>query len=174
MLTSRSGGPSVIVQRDEGRCWETIWEIPAQMSQQELHMEKTEGHGYPKEMPRMRSTTSGRSMLRALLLAVGLPGLLILVMAGISHAAGSVALFCLVYGATSLRSPLLSARLNAHISSANRATVLSLVSMLSGLYVAGMGLVIGRVADASIPLALVVMGGLVSIGTLGTAVAVRE
>ena len=72
MLTSRSGGPSVIVQRDEGRCWETIWEIPAQMSQQELHMEKTEGHGYPKEMPRMRSTTSGRSMLRALLLAVGL------------------------------------------------------------------------------------------------------
>ncbi len=109
-----------------------------------------------------------------LLLAVGLPGLLTLVMAGISHAAGSVALFCLVYGATSLRSPLISARLNAHISSANRATVLSLVSMLSGLYVAGMGLVIGRVADASIPTALVVMGGLVLIGTLFTAVAVRE
>ena len=109
-----------------------------------------------------------------LLLAVGLPGLLTLVMAGVSHAAGSVALFCLVYGATSLRSPLISARLNAHISSANRATVLSLVSMLSGLYVAGMGLVIGRVADASIPLALVVMGGLVLIGTLVTAVAVRE
>jgi MFS family permease len=109
-----------------------------------------------------------------LLLAVGLPGLLTLAMAGISHAAGSVALFCLVYGATSLRSPLISARLNAHISSANRATVLSLVSMLSGLYVAGMGLVIGRVADASIPLALVVMGGLVLIGTLVTAIAVRE
>ena len=109
-----------------------------------------------------------------LLLAVGLPGLLTLAMAGISHAAGSVAVFCLVYGATSLRSPLISARLNAHISTANRATVLSLVSMLSGLYVAGMGLVIGRVADASIPLALVVMGGLVLIGTLVTAIAVRE
>ena len=109
-----------------------------------------------------------------LLLAVGLPGFLTLVMAGVSHAAGSVVVFCLVYGATSLRSPLISARLNAHISSANRATVLSLVSMLSGLYVAGMGLVIGRVADASIPLALVVMGGLVLIGTLVTAVAVRE
>ncbi len=109
-----------------------------------------------------------------LLLAVGLPGLLTLAMAGISHAAGSVAVFCLVYGTTSLRSPLISARLNAHISSANRATVLSLVSMLSGLYVAGMGLVIGRVADASIPLALVVMGGLVLIGTLVTALAVRE
>jgi len=109
-----------------------------------------------------------------LLLAVGLPGLLTLAMAGVSHAAGSVALFCLVCGATSLRSPLISARLNAHISSANRATVLSLVSMLSGLYVAGMGLVIGRVADASIPLALVVMGGLVLIGTLVTAIAVRE
>ena len=109
-----------------------------------------------------------------LLLAVGLPGLLTLAMAGISHAAGSVAVFCLVYGATSLRSPLISARLNAHISSTNRATVLSLVSMLSGLYVAGMGLVIGRVADASIPLALAVMGGLVLIGMLFTAVAVRE
>ena len=109
-----------------------------------------------------------------LLLAVGLPGLLTLAMAGISHAAGSVAVFCLVYGATSLRSPLISARLNAHISTANRATVLSLVSMLSGLYVAGMGLVIGRVADASIPLALVVTGGLVLIGTLVTAIAVRE
>ena len=109
-----------------------------------------------------------------LLLAVGLPGLLTLAMAGISHAAGSVAVFCLVYGATSLRSPLISARLNAHISTANRATVLSLVSMLAGLYVAGMGLVIGRVADASIPLALVVTGGLVLIGTLVTAIAVRE
>lgn len=109
-----------------------------------------------------------------LLLAVGLPGLLTLAMAGISHAAGSVAVFCLVYGATSLRSPLMSARLNAHISSTNRATVLSLVSMLSGLYVAGIGLVIGRVADASIPLALAVMGGLVLIGMLFTAVAVRE
>jgi len=109
-----------------------------------------------------------------LLLAVGLPGLLTLVMASVSHAAGSVALFCLVYGAMSLRSPLLTARLNAHISSANRATVLSLVSMLSGFYVAGMGLVIGRVADASIPLALAVMGGFVLIGTLVTAAAVRE
>lgn len=109
-----------------------------------------------------------------LLLAVGIPGLLTLVMAGVSHAAGSVVVFCLVYGATSLRSPLISARLNSHISSANRATVLSLVSMLSGLYVAGMGLAIGRVADSSIPLALVVMAGLVLTGTLVTAVAVRE
>ncbi len=28
-MTNRSGGRSVIVQRDEGRCWEAIWEIPA-------------------------------------------------------------------------------------------------------------------------------------------------
>lgn len=111
--------------------------------------------------------------LWSLVAAAGLPGLLTLSMAGVSHVVGSVAVFCLAYGATSLRGPLMSARLNAHISSENRATVLSLVSMLSGLYVAGMGLVIGRVADASIPLALAVMGGIVMAGTLVTAAGMR-
>ena len=110
----------------------------------------------------------------SLLLAAISPGLAYLAMAAIGHKVGAVAVFCLAYGATSLRSPLMSARLNAHISSANRATVLSLISMLSGLYVAGMGLIFGRIADASVTVALAAMGAVVLGGSVIAALAVRE
>lgn len=103
-------------------------------------------------------------MRRAVLLATALPGVLYLVMAGIIHPVGSVVLFVLQYGAMSIRGPLFSAYMNGHIESSHRATVLSLISMLSGIYVALMGLVIGRVADVWVPYAFVLMGTIVLAG----------
>jgi hypothetical protein len=66
----------------------------------------------------------------------------------------------------SLKGPVFSGHLNRHIESKNRATVLSLISMFSGLYVALMGLVIGRIGDLSLTCAFVFMGVIVLVGSL--------
>ncbi|MCK4471213.1 MAG: MFS transporter, partial [Anaerolineae bacterium] len=72
----------------------------------------------------------------SLLLSTGLPGVLYLVMAMTLHPVFSVLVFCTLYGSMSLKGPIFSGHLNRHIESKNRATVLSLISMFSGLYVA--------------------------------------
>jgi hypothetical protein len=53
-----------------------------------------------------------------------------------------------------------------HVDSKNRATVLSLISVVSGLYVALMGLLIGRIGDFSLTHAFVFMGVVVLAGSL--------
>jgi hypothetical protein len=103
---------------------------------------------------------------RGLLLATSLPGALYLAMAAVAHPLGSVLIFCTLYSSTSLRGPIFAGQLNAYIDSENRATVLSLVSMCSGLYVSLMGVLIGHIADTSVPRALVTMGIIVLIGSL--------
>jgi MFS family permease len=108
---------------------------------------------------RLSSTTS-------LLLVSVLPGLLYLVMAAVSHPAFSVVAFCALYGSMSLKGPIFAGQLNRHIESHNRATVLSLISMVSGIYVSLMGLLIGHIADASVSLAFVFMGAVVLLGAL--------
>jgi hypothetical protein len=65
----------------------------------------------------------------------------------------------------SLKDPVFSAHLNRHIESANRATVLSLISMFSGIYVALVGLLIGLIADVSLAYAFGFMGAVVLAGT---------
>lgn len=103
---------------------------------------------------------------RAALISTILPGLLYLLMAFVFHPIVSVILFCLAYGSTSIQNPLFADYRNVHIESHNRATVLSLISMLSGFYVAIMGLVIGRIGDYSIPAAFVFMGIVVVVSSL--------
>ena len=98
-------------------------------------------------------------------MATALPGLLYLAMAAVVHPIFSVPVFCALYGSMSLRGPILSGRLNAHIASENRATVLSLISMFSGIYVALMGLLIGRIADVSVPYGLAAMGIIILAGS---------
>jgi MFS family permease len=102
----------------------------------------------------------------SLLLSTALPGLLyfVVAMAGQPWTAGIS--FCLLYGSMSLRRPIFADRLNRHIESRNRATVLSMISMVSGVYVAGMGLVFGRLADLSVPLALAAIGSTVLAGAV--------
>ncbi len=97
-------------------------------------------------------------MKMAVLISTMLPGVFYLLMAFIFQPIVSVILFCLAYGSTSIQNPLFAEYRNIHIESHNRATVLSLISMLSGFYVALMGLVIGRIGDYSIPAAFIFMG----------------
>ena len=102
----------------------------------------------------------------SLLLSTGLPGVLYLVMAVTLHPVFSVLAFCTLYGSMSLKGPIFSGHLNRHIESKNRATVLSLISMFSGLYVALMGLLIGRIGDFSLTYAFAFMGAIVLVGSL--------
>lgn len=102
----------------------------------------------------------------SLLLVTGLPGILYLVMAVVLHPVFSVLVFCTLYGSMSLKGPIFSGHLNRHIESKNRATVLSLISMFSGLYVALMGLLIGRIGDFSVTYAFAFMGVVVLVGSL--------
>jgi MFS family permease len=76
----------------------------------------------------------------------------------------SLALF---RGFDALKHPLFSDYNNRHIPSHNRATVLSMISMISGGYTAVMGLVIGRIADRWLLGAFLFCGVLVSIAALG-------
>jgi MFS family permease len=102
----------------------------------------------------------------SLLLVTGLPGALYLVVAVAVHPLASVATFCLLYGSMSLKDPIFSGHLNRHIDSKNRATVLSLISMFSGFYVALMGLLIGRIGDFSLTYAFAFMGIIILAGSL--------
>jgi MFS family permease len=101
----------------------------------------------------------------SLLLVSGLPGILYLLFALSTVPSIAVAVFCLLYGSMSLKDPVFSAHLNRHIESANRATVLSLISMFSGIYVALVGLLIGLIADVSLAYAFGFMGAVVLAGT---------
>jgi len=100
----------------------------------------------------------------ALWLVTLLPGLFYLLFAPILGPTYALILFCLCYGSMGLRGPLLSAHLNRRIEDGNRATVMSLVSMFSGLYVALWGPIIGWLGDLSTTLAFAVSGGIVLLG----------
>jgi len=102
----------------------------------------------------------------SLLLVTSLPGVLYLVMAAVSHPVFLVLIFCVLPGSMSLRVPIFSGHLNKHIGSKNRATVLSLISMFSGIYVALMGLLIGGIGDFSLTCAFIFMGAIVLLGSL--------
>jgi hypothetical protein len=103
---------------------------------------------------------------RSFRLVTSLPGVLYLVMAAVVVPPLAVLVFCTLYASTSLKDPIFSGHLNRHIESKNRATVLSLISMFSGVYVALMGLFIGRIADVSLGYAFVFMGTVVLAGSL--------
>jgi MFS family permease len=100
----------------------------------------------------------------ALLLATTLPGILYLAMAAPKGPFLSIVTFCVLFGAMGFKDPIFAGQLNVHIENHNRATVLSMVSMFSGIYVALMGLVIGRIADRTVPAAFVTMGCIVLAG----------
>lgn len=95
---------------------------------------------------------------RAFLICTVAPSLLYLSMALIFQAYIAVALYVLTFGAMQARYPLATALRNLHVESYNRATALSLISMLDGAWGFVAKLVVGRVADASLRAAFIVMG----------------
>jgi len=69
-------------------------------------------------------------------------------------------------GTIPIKEPLFAGYVNAHIPSEQRATVLSLVNTLKSIYIGVMGLVVGRIAEISLPVVFVAMGVLVLAGAL--------
>lgn len=103
---------------------------------------------------------------QSLLLVTALPGVLFLGAALAAHPFWSIIAFCTLSASMSLKDPILSGHLNRHIDRQNRATVLSLISMASGLYVSLMGVLIGRIGDTSLTAAFVFMGTTVLMGAV--------
>lgn len=99
----------------------------------------------------------------ALLIATVLPGALYLLMALRVAPWLAAALFVATFGSASLQKPIFSDYINRHIESRNRTTVLSMISMFSGVYVSLMGLLTGAVAEASLAATFVLMGVVVVI-----------
>ena len=99
-----------------------------------------------------------------MLIATALPGMLYLLMAAIFRPLPAVLLFMASYSAMNFQKPLFMDYINRHIESRNRATVLSLISMISGVYIAGMGLLIGTLADISLSWAFLCMGSIILVG----------
>ncbi len=91
--------------------------------------------------------------LRAFVLANLLPVAGHLAMAGLAGPYLAPLLFLMTYGAMQIRYPLIAALQNRHIASYNRATTISVVSMLEGAHALAMKLVAGYLADIDLRLA---------------------
>jgi len=98
---------------------------------------------------------------RGILFATLFPALLYFLMSIVYHPILSFIFVCLIYLPLGLQDPLFTDYQNKHISDENRATMISLISMLNNIYIAAMGLVIGYLADKSLNLAFLCIGGII-------------
>ncbi len=103
---------------------------------------------------------------KGVLLAVISPGLLYFLLSAVYHPILSIVLVVLSYSSMYIQKPIFTDYLNRHIESKNRATVLSLINVAGGLYVALMGLLIGYLADISLSYSFVFMGGLITVSAV--------
>ena len=98
---------------------------------------------------------------RGVLIATMLPGLFYICMAWVRVNWLSVLLFIFAYGSIQFKKPIFDDYLNRHIASGNRATVLSLFNLISGVYITSVGLVIGALADRGLTGAFLFMGAII-------------
>ena len=98
----------------------------------------------------------GRRM--GFIVATLLPGLFYILLALVMRPALVFGVFVLTDAVLDVKKPLFSAYQNQYIAARSRATTLSLLNMLTSLYVAVMALVFGALADQSIPLAFMAIG----------------
>lgn len=105
-------------------------------------------------------------MKKAVFLATIIPGIFYIAMAFVFHPIFAIILFVFIRAIMGLKAPLFSEYKNIHIPSKNRATILSLVSMLVALYLVGMRLVIGKLADINLSYAFLLMGGIIIIASI--------
>ena len=101
-----------------------------------------------------------------LTLAILLPGVMFLLLALATGAYSIFVWVVLIYGFSPVKQPLLSAYQNAHIKSQSRATVLSMMNMLSGLWIALGTLLAGALAEISISLVFALTGGVIILTVL--------
>ncbi len=103
--------------------------------------------------------------VNALFVGTLFPGIFYILMSFIFNPVVSGFLFIVNYGSMSLQDPFFADYYNIHIKSENRATTLSAINMFSSMYIALMGLVIGSIADVSLPFAFLFMAALIIIGS---------
>ncbi len=105
-------------------------------------------------------------MKKTIFLTTIFPGLLYLAMAFIIGPVMSFIWYILLKGISSIRDPLFSQYMNDHIESHNRATVLSVISMIIAVYLAIMRLVLGKIANDNLITSFIVMGVIIVIGAI--------
>lgn len=104
--------------------------------------------------------------VNGVLIATIIPAILYFLMSIIFHPVFATMLFVLNYSTMRLQEPLLADYYNIHIKSEIRATTLSAINMFSSIYFAIMGLIIGRIADISIPMTFLFMGVIIFGGSV--------
>lgn len=102
----------------------------------------------------------------ALWSAALLPGIGYLLLAVSRTAPAALGAFILAYSTITWKEPLLSAYINAQIAPAQRATVLSFVSLFVNAYVAAMMLLVGWLADINLRYAFALIGGVIIAATV--------
>lgn len=95
---------------------------------------------------------------RAIFIVTVIPGILYFLMPVLYNPLISFILVSLLYLPLGIQDPLFTDYQNRHIESVNRATVLSLISMLNNIYIAVMGLVLGFLADKSLNTSFMLIG----------------
>ncbi len=109
---------------------------------------------------------SSLGQARAIAVLILLPGVLYWLFAAVVGPFATFFVIILIYGFNDMKGPLFSAYQNALIESKNRATVLSLISMFTSLFLA-LGLPIyAALAEQSLELTFVVMGAVILIAAL--------
>lgn len=102
----------------------------------------------------------------SILAGILIPGLIYLILVINRQPILGVVSVVLFRGAAAMRLPLFSKYINQQIASQNRATVLSMISMMASGYTAVMGLIIGALADQWFFGAFILCGGLITAAAL--------
>lgn len=105
-------------------------------------------------------------MKKAMFLATMLPGLLFISMAFVSNPGWLMISFVFVRTFDGVGGPLFSEYRNIHISSKNRATMISLVSMFGCFYLMFVRLIIGKLATIGLSYAFIFMGTIIIAASL--------
>jgi hypothetical protein len=100
------------------------------------------------------------------LIATVLPGIFYLLMSVIFNPIVAGVLFVFSMGFMSVQEPIFADYYNRHIKKEVRATTLSAINMFSSFYIACMGLIIGSIADVTLPGAFIFMGLVIMIGSV--------
>lgn len=98
---------------------------------------------------------------RGITLLTILPGVWYLLLAAVSGPVAVWAVVTLMYGTNDMKYPLFSAYQNRLIDSRTRATVLSMMNMFTSLFIALMGPIYGAIGTRSLPLAFIIIGGVI-------------
>ena len=101
-----------------------------------------------------------------LTLLILLPGMMYWILALVAGVIPTLLVIIFMYGTNDMKAPLFSAYQNALIGSKNRATVLSITSMVISLYVALVAPIYAAIGGHSLSAAYMVMGSVILIGSL--------